>query len=65
MQQAPQAIVQKLETLIERVEAHIGEQCTQMLNNESCDEDESTLADMLDTLEQLHAFRDRFYSTLH
>jgi len=58
--------VEKLEALIEKVEAHISEQCVRML---ACGvrelDDEETLADMLATLEQLHAFRARFYATVH
>jgi hypothetical protein len=59
------AIVQKLEALIEEVEVHISEQCTHMLSSDDREQAEATLADMISTLEQLHAFRDRFYATVH
>jgi hypothetical protein len=58
--------IQKLDSLIERVEAHISEQCARMLVSDVPEhDDEETLADMLVTLEQLHAFRERFYATVH
>jgi len=53
--------VQKLEALIEEVE----EQYTRMLDSREREPDEITLVDLMATLEQLHAFRDRFYATVH
>lgn len=54
-------IVQKLEALIEEVE----EQYTRMRDSRESETDEITLVDLMATLEQLHAFRDRFYATVH
>lgn len=64
-QQSSAAIVRKLDTLIEAVEAQIGEQSVRILASDDPEQDEATLADMLATLEELHAFRDRFYATVH
>lgn len=64
-QQSSAAIVRKLDTLIEAVEAQIGEQNARILAGDDPEQGEATLADMLATLEELHAFRDRFYATVH
>ena len=56
------AIVQKLDTLIDEVEAQISAQRSFIGNNCA---DEPELSEMLDTLEQLRAFRERFYATVH
>ena len=64
MQQLPATvIVGKLEALIDNVEGRIDDQRAHM--NRDMWEEEETLRDMLDTLEQLRTYRDRFYSTLH
>lgn len=58
-------IVERLEVLIDTVEDHIGEQRIRMFTSLDVREEEEVLCDMLDTLESLQAYRDRFFSTVH
>ena len=58
-------ILERLEALIDTVEDHIGEQRVRMFTSLDVREEEEVLCDMLDTLERLQAYRDRFYSTVH
>jgi hypothetical protein len=61
----PRVIVDELEGLIDRVQTHIDAQRIQLFISEDIDEDKEMLRDMLQTLEHLQAYRERFYSTLH
>lgn len=56
------AIVNKLDTLIDEVEAQIEAQRSFIGVGGL---DETALLEMLDTLEQLRAFRERFFATVH
>ena len=56
------AIVNKLDTLIDEVEAQIEAQRSFIGVGAL---DETALLEMLDTLEQLRAFRERFFATVH
>lgn len=58
-------IAAKLEILIDRVESHIDEQIARMTSTRVAKEDEDALREMLDTLEQLKAYQDRLYATVH
>jgi hypothetical protein len=58
-------VVERLEALIDTVEDHIGEQRIRMFTSLDVREEEEVLRDMLNTLERLQAYRDRFLSTVH
>lgn len=58
-------MLERLEALIDTVEDQIGEQRIRMFASLDVREEEAVLCDMLDTLERLQAYRDRFYSTVH
>lgn len=66
MQPLPtRVIVDELDGLIDRVQTHIHKQRGQLFISEGIDEDRQTLRDMLETLERLQAYRERFYATVH
>jgi hypothetical protein len=63
--QPTKVIVDELDGLIDRVQKHIDEQRGQLFISEDIDEDKETLRDMIETLERLQAYRERFYATVH
>ena len=65
MDRSAAIIVERLEVLIDTVEDHISEQRIRMFTSLDVREDEEVLCEMLNTLESLQAYRDRFLSTVH